>query len=191
MKNPSSARPRQTTQITPQFPQRLSHMTSVSVSCFPALPVSPRSVCQTRLELTTREGSLRNKRVEMLLFKMWWSAPQRPTRQGFIFALQKHKRTEVFSHFEGITLEPMLPGSSVRASLWICVIVFATGLLTIFTESKEEPVPTTRADGATSWELLAIRLAQQNFANIASTCTLEVEVIYHDIVLHETAQFVF
>lgn len=110
MKNPSSARPRQTTQIPPQFPQRLSHMTSVSVSYFPALPVSPRSVCQTRLELTTREGSLRNKRVEMLLFKMWWSAPQRPTRQGFIFALQKHKRTEVFSHFEGITLErPCIP----------------------------------------------------------------------------------
>lgn len=101
MKNPSSPRLRQTTQIRPQFPQRLSHMTSVSVTYFPALPVSPRSVCQTRLELTTREGSLRNKRVEILLFKMWWSATQRrrPIRQGVIFALQKHKRTEVFSHF--------------------------------------------------------------------------------------------
>lgn len=62
LKELSSPRPRQTTQIRAGLPHRLTLKTNISATYFPALPASPRSVRQTKVELPIQpqEGSLRN-----------------------------------------------------------------------------------------------------------------------------------
>lgn len=122
MMETSSSSPLQTTQH--RLPPCFIFKTNISAKYFPAPPASPRSVCQRlKVELTIapREGNLRNTwQFKFFSFNMAWSTQGRRLVCLFFCTVLNIRGQKRLAHFTGSTLERMLPGSSARASLWMC-----------------------------------------------------------------------